>query len=135
MAINTIETDIINTLKAAITDLQVEGYPEKPAEYSLIHPIGAILVAYDNSEFINTATNAGMIYQLENMRYSLTLMVRNLRDKNGAYAYIDTIKETLTGYAPTGCKKMYPANIAFLNERNSIWQYTMTFIVPTENYS
>lgn len=134
MSIKTIETDIMDKLSTVITDLKIEGFPDNPNEYRLIHPKGAILVAYNSSEF-DTEHHNGIICQLENLEYGLTLIVRNLRDTDGAYDYIDLIKSTLTGYAPTGCKKMYLRNISFLTERDKLWQYGLTFVVPSENYA
>lgn len=132
MAINTIETDIINKLKTVITDLQIEGFPDKPSEYRLLHPSGAILVAYNGATFA-IPEGSGFILQTVNLEFSITLMIRNLRDKNGAYSYIDSIIETLTGYSPTNCAKMYPTNVTFLDESNGIWQYGLTFTAPSEN--
>ena len=79
--------------------------------------------------------NTMFIQQEINMDFSLTLMVKGLRDRNGAYAYIDSIISVLTGYAPTGCRKMYPINTNFLIEDNGIWKYRLNFTVPTENHS
>jgi hypothetical protein len=60
-------------------------------------------------------------------------LVRGLRDKTGAYSYIDTVKNALTGFEPVGCTKMYPTDISFLKEENSIWYYTLGFKTTLEN--
>jgi hypothetical protein len=134
MAINTIEQAIITQLETYITTLQVEGFPDKPSEYRLLHPTGAILVSYNGSNF-STPEGAGFILQTQNLEFSITVIVRNLRDKNGAYSHIDSIISTLTGFSPGGCGKMYPTTVTFLNESNGIWQYGMTFMAPSENYN
>lgn len=134
MAINTIETAIINKIKTVITNLTVEGFPDKPSEYRLVDALGAVLVAFGSSVFERPNTTA-FIQQNVDMEFTATLVIRNLRDKNGAYNYIDTIISALTGYAPTGCAKMYPIQVSFLGESGGIWQYGITFIVPTENFS
>ena len=134
MAINTIKNDIITQLKSSISDLKVEEFPDKPAEYKLIHSKGAVLVHFLGTNY-NEPDEQGFIQQTANLRFGLTLMIKGLRDKNGAYAYIDSIISTLTGFTPTGCTKMYPVRVGFLTENDGVWQYTFTFVAPTENYS
>jgi hypothetical protein len=46
MLISQIEQKIIERLKEKIKDLHIEGFPDKPQQFSLIHPKGAILVHY-----------------------------------------------------------------------------------------
>ncbi len=133
MAINTIEQDIITQLESVITDLQIEGFPEKPKEYRLLHSKGAILVSFNSADYMEPESLV-IIQQEVDMEFGLILLIRNLRDTNGAYSYIDTIVNALTGYAPTGCAKMYPKRTGFLNETNGIWQYSLTFNVRTENF-
>jgi hypothetical protein len=132
MSINTIEQSIITQLQSVLTALQIEGFPDKPSEYRLLHPVGAVLVAYNGTNY-SKPEGMGQVIQTADMEFSVTLIVRNLRDKNGAYIYIDSIVSTLTGYSPTGAGKMYPTNITFLNESNGVWQYGLTFIAPYEN--
>jgi len=132
MSINTIEQSIITQLQSVLTALQIEGFPDKPSEYRLLHPVGAVLVAYNGTNY-SKPEGMGQVIQTADMEFSVTLIVRNLRDKNGAYIYIDSIVSTLTGYSPTGAGKMYPTNITFLNESNGVWQYGLTFIAHYEN--
>ena len=51
MSINDIENQIIERLKSKIKDVQVQGFPEKPSEFRLIHPIGALLVHYQGASY------------------------------------------------------------------------------------
>lgn len=132
MGILTIENEIIEQLEDNISDLKVEGFPEKPNEYQLLHPKGAVLVSYTKSIF-DEQSGFESIQQTEEMEFAILLMVRGLRDKNGAYTYIDTIKDALTGFQPTGCTKMFPTDIGFLKEENAVWYYTMGFKTSSEN--
>lgn len=132
MGIETIENEIIAHLEGSISSLKIEGFPEKPNEYQLIHPKGAILVSYTNSSF-DEQSGFESIQQTEEMEFALLLMIRGLRDKNGAYTYIDTIKNVLTGFEPTGCTKIFPTDISFLREENAVWYYTMGFKTSLEN--
>jgi len=132
MSILSIENEIISKLQSNITDLKIEGFPEKPEEYQLLHPKGAILVSYTGSVF-SEPDGFIDVAQVDTMEFALLLLIRGLRDKNGAYNYIDSIKNILTGFQPTGCKKMYPTDIGFLKEENSVWYYTIGFKTSSEN--
>jgi hypothetical protein len=129
MAILTIENDIITQLQSSITDLKIECYPENPAEYKLLHPKGAVLVRFQGASY-SKPTETVFIQQDVSLEFNITLMVKGLRDKNGAYNYIDSIISALTGH-----NGMYPTKVAFLTEEAGIWRYSIIFTVPTENYS
>ena len=133
MNIYSIENEIIEQLQDNITDLKTEAYPEKPSEYRLIHPKGAILVHFKGSHY-DKPEEGNLIQQIISLNFSLTLMIKGLRDKNGAYTYISEIISVLTGFIPTNCGKMYPVNTDFLQEDGGVWKYSLNFTVPAENY-
>jgi hypothetical protein len=132
VAINTIIDDVLNELSANITELKVEAFPENPSNYRLIHPKGAILVSYVGSNF-RDMQGFELVQQIESLDISLTLIIKGLRDKDGAYTYIDEIKEVLTGYSPTGCTMMFPLKIDFIGQTNGEWQYLLDFRTTKEN--
>lgn len=133
MAILDIENDIISQLQTNITELKVEGYPENPTAYKLIHPKGAVLVRYQGASYSTPGENS-FVQQTGNLDFNLTLMIRGLRDKNGAYNYIDSVLSALTGYTPTDCGKMYPTRVGFSGEAGGVYRYVFSFSVPIENY-
>jgi len=134
MSIKTIENSIITQLQNNVSDLKIEGFPDKPADYQLLHSKGAVLVHFQGATY-NEPEETVFTQQDVTLEFGITLLIKGLRDKNGAYTYIDTIISTLTGYSPTGCNKMYPVKVDFLAEKEGIWQYTLSFSVPTENFS
>jgi hypothetical protein len=134
MAISTIESDIIEQLKTGITDLKIEGFPDNWSDYKMIHPKGAVLVQYMGSRFESPELSFQSVQQLRNLEFGLVLIIKGLRDKTGAYAYIDTIISTLTGYKPTGCLEMYALSDDFTAEENGFYFYELRFMVPTDNY-
>lgn len=130
MLINQLEEQIISRLKQEIPDLLIEGFPEKPEQFQLIHPKGAILVHYQGADYSNTkATDA--IVQDKKLEFALTVVTRHLRSNEGAYAYLDDIRRILTGYKIDGCSKMYPVKENFLSENAGIWQYSINFVLTT----
>jgi hypothetical protein len=91
------ETAIIDELKSVITDLVIESFPDKPDEYRVLSPKGAILVKYAGSKYQQPLYQHAII-QERKLAYEIYLLVRSLRRENGAYALLDTIRETLTGF-------------------------------------
>jgi hypothetical protein len=135
MAIIDIENAIIGQLKSSITDLKVEGFPENWNQYRLLHPKGAVLVQYTGSNYSSPELNfAGMQQQLKTLTFGIALLVKGLRDKSGAYSYIDSIIAALAGFEPAGCLAMYPVSDNFQAEEDGIFYYELRFNVPTENY-
>jgi hypothetical protein len=132
MNILTVENDIITALQSALPDLKVEGFPDNPVQYRLLHPKGAVLVRFQEA-VCAAAKEAAFVQQEVTMMFNLTVKIRGLRDKNGAYSYIERVFAALTGFSPSGCGKMYPVNTVFLRETSGIWEYSLNFAVPAEN--
>lgn len=128
--IKTIEDQIISKIKQDIPELHVEGFPEKPAEFRLTHPKGAILVHYQGANY-SESKSIGYIVQDKKLEFSVTVVTRNLRSHEGAYFYTDKVKEILTGYKPDNCSKMQPNKESFLSEEAGIWQYAINFTLKT----
>ncbi len=93
MTIKEIEEAIIERLKSKITDLVVEGFPEKPSEYKLMHHKGAILVAYAGSTYEEPAAT-DVVVQERKVEFDITVVMRHLRTHEGAYQYLDTLYPT-----------------------------------------
>ena len=135
MTIKEIENSIIEKLNTDITDLKVEGYPDKPETYRLNHPKGAILINYFGSDFGKPMLGEELesfIVQEEEELFRCVISVRGLRDHQGIYDYIDRIKSSLMGYHPIDslrCKKMYVKQIRFVSEEDGVWTYAMLLAV------
>ena len=67
-----IENSIIQKLKDSFPEVLVQGFPDKPSEFILLHPIGALLVHYQGSNYTNS--NAlGIISQENKKEFELNL--------------------------------------------------------------
>ena len=130
MSIRDIENSIIDKLKENFSNLLVDGFPEKPQEFTLIHPVGAILVHYRGGNYSNTDA-VGFISQDKKMDFAITVVTRNLRSNNGAYEVLEKIKQVLCGFKILGCSKLTPVKEGFLSEISGIWQYEITFTLAT----
>jgi phage gp37-like protein len=132
MNIKDVEDAIINRLKSSITDLQIEGFPEDFDQYQFIHPKGAILVAYSGSDYTKSAV-LDRISQVQTLHFDILLISRGLRTHTGAYAYLDSIRASLTGYQPTGLSKIWLTKEEFVDEQTGIWRYSISVSVNGRN--
>lgn len=130
MNIREIENSIIEKLQQNFSNFQVAGFPEKPSEYILLHPIGAILVHYRGSNY-SGSKSIDIINQDKKMEFGVTVVTRNLRANEGAYETLDKIKTVLCGYKIIGCSKLTPTKENFISEANGIWQYELLFTLTT----
>ena len=132
MNIRNVENAIIEKLKLSFPEILVEGFPDKPSEFILLHQIGALLVHYQGSNYTNS--NAlGIISQENKKEFAITVVTRNLRANQGAYEYIDNVKAVLTGFQPDECSKLMPLKDYFISENSGIWQYGINFSLTTTN--
>lgn len=132
MNIREIEDSIIVKLKQNFPEVLVEGFPDKPSEFILLHPVGALLVHYQGSNY--SQSNAISFISQENKKeFSITVVTRNLRGNEGAYEFIDKVKSVLTGFEPDSCSKLMPSKDFFISENGGIWQYGINFTLTTTN--
>ena len=132
MNIREIENSIIDKLKSTFPEVLVLGFPDKPSEFVLIHPVGALLVHYQGSNYTNTQA-LSFVTQENTKEFSITVITRNLRNNNGAYEYIDKVKATLSGFAINECTSLLPTKDYFISENAGIWQYGINFTLKTQN--
>lgn len=118
----------VERLKAAFgQQLVVELFPENPKNYRLNHPRGAILVAFGSSKFGNPEA-LDSVFQERNLIIPLTLVFRQLNGRDGAVAYLDDIRDCLTGWYPPHCDNACrPVEETFIGQVNGLWQYGQRF--------
>lgn len=132
MNIREIEDSIIAKLKTEFPEVLVQGFPDKPSEFILLHSIGALLVHYQGSNYSNSEA-LGCIVQDNKKEFSITIVTRNLRANQGAYEYLDKVKVVLTGFQIDECTKLMPTKDFFISENGGIWQYGINFTLNTTN--
>ncbi|HYH17503.1 MAG TPA: Gp37 family protein [Azospirillum sp.] len=121
-----LETAIVGRLTDVLKDIRVEAYPEDPAGYALKHPRGAVLVGYGRSAY-GKPEALDVIAQERRLEFDVTILARNLRQHGGAYGHLDAVRVALTGWRPTGARKLYPVRDRFLGVRDGVWRYAITF--------
>ena len=122
---------VVNRLKAKIPTLQVEFFPEKPEEFRLNHPRGALLVNYGGSEFAEPR-ELSVVMQPRKFRFSVTVLLRQLHGRGGAVEVLDDVRRVLAGFRPLDCRrKVYALTEQFITETAGIWQYAVDFATET----
>lgn len=132
MNIRFIENAIIDKLKDSFPEVLVDGFPDKPSEFILLHSIGALLVHYQGSNYTSSEA-LGFVTQTSQKEFSITIVTRNLHSNNGAYEYLDKVKAVLTGFKIDECTSLIPTKDFFISENKGIWQYGINFTLKTQN--
>ena len=95
---------VLAQLREKLPQLQVEYFPEKPAEYRLNHPVGALLVSYAGSRF-DKPNDIGAVLQTQTIQLCVTVVFRQLNGKRGAIDVLDAVRRILGGYTPPNCRR------------------------------
>ena len=121
----TIIDAVVARLKAAFPDLAVEYFPDKPAEYRLNHPKGALLVSYLGAKY-DEPIDTSAVVQPAVIKFAITATLRQLNGKEGAVAVLTRLRSALIGYKPPNCRrKVWAIGEQFLGESAGIWQYAL----------
>ncbi|HGU6440739.1 TPA: Gp37 family protein [Citrobacter amalonaticus] len=116
---------VVARLKEKLPALQVEYFPEKPSEYRLNHPKGALLVSYTGSRF-DKPNDIGAVIQPQTIQLCVTVVFRQLNGKQGAVAVLDLVRCILGGYTPPGCRRrIWLGREVFIGEVKGLWQYAL----------
>ena len=115
---------VVERLKVKLPQLAVEYFPDRPAEYRLNHPRGALLVSYLGSQF-DTTVDVTDIAQPRTVKLSVTVILRQLNGKGGAVDVVDAVRQALVGFRPPDCRKVWAVSEKFLGETAGLWQYAV----------
>ena len=103
---------VVARLREKLPTLAVEYFPEKPAEYRLNHPKGALLVSYAGSRF-DKPNDIGAVIQPQTIQLCVTVVFRQLNGKQGAVDLLDVVRRM--------------TREVFIGEVKGLWQYALDF--------
>ncbi|EGK12366.1 Gp37 family protein [Kingella kingae] len=118
-------------LQAAIPWVSVDVFPENPADYQFIHPVGAVLVGYQSSKFTKLES-LGLIAQQRDVVLHLTVIGSHLHGDDGALAILDEVRLAIVGFKPPNCLPCSLLQERFLSEDAGAWQYELTVQTTTQ---
>lgn len=130
MDIANLEAALVETLRQALPEFQVEPFPEEPEEYDFIHPLGAVLVQYDSADFQGdralacTALPASLLF-------NVVVLTRNLRQHHGSYATLERVRRALLGLKLPGWEQVKQTRESFLAEEDGVWSFVQSYSVQT----
>ena len=116
---------VVERLAGVAKGLTVENFPERPNEYVLRHPVGALLVAYTGRKFAGAAQMGEVASQMATLSIAITVVMKQLNGSSGALAALDLIRPHLMGFAPPGCKPITLLREKFLGQHSGAWQYVV----------
>jgi hypothetical protein len=119
-------TAVGDRLSKKVPGLAVEFFPEKPAEYRLNHPRGALLVSYAGSRF-GQVGDTGFVAQQREIRITITVVMRQLNGKGGAIEAVDAVRAALFCWRAPDCQRFRLVAERFLGEAAGLWQYAVDF--------
>jgi len=111
--------------------LEIRYYPQDAGQYRLNHPVGAVLLGYSRSQF-SAERGLDATWVTRELSMPLTLVFCQLDGPDGVIAWLDRLRETLTGFVPAHCDRpMHPVSELFLGEETGIWQYGQEWVTRT----
>ena len=116
-------------LAAELPTYTVELFPDDPAGYRFMAPLGAVLVGYQGSKFARP-DGLGLIGQQRDVTLALTVFGRGLNHDGAALDLLDALRLAITGYRPPDCEPCHLISEQFLAEEGGAWQYQL--IAQTE---
>ena len=131
--IATLETALETQVRTLVTPLglKVEVFPEAPDNYVLTHSIGAVLVVYKGSAY-GEPRATDLVVQDREMDYELTILIRNLRKHQGAYAVLEALRVGLAGWmAPGANRGTRLVKDGFVNHQEGVWHWALGLRIPT----
>lgn len=129
------ESDIVSKLDGDLSGVKVQAYPERPDNFKLIHPNGAVLVRYSGSYFDDSVPNRNKeTDQRRVLEWTITVLNRNLHSHKGAtygiYTLIESVRESLTGYTVNSLTQstvLTPIRDQFITQAGGVWEHEILF--------
>lgn len=123
--------DLTAHIQAALPNLEVRLFPDRPSEYRFMHPVGAVLVQYSGSQF-EPPRALQTIVQQRSLKIHLTVFGRNLHHDFGTLDLLDKIRLAVVGHRPVDCSPIHLLSEGFLDETAGAWQYELRLQTETE---
>ncbi|AKG11488.1 hypothetical protein AAX07_05210 [Moraxella bovoculi] len=119
-------------LRQDLPSIEVDLFPDNPASYRFIHPVGAVLIGHQGSDYEMT-DDTHAIVQTRKLTFSLTVFGRGVRHDKGAIALLDKVRAVITGFRPKHCNKIHLVSERYLHQDGGAWQYELKVRTETQS--
>lgn len=125
-------TSVREKLRQGLPSIEVDLFPDNPASYRFIHPVGAVLIGYQGSDYEMT-DDTHTIVQTRKLTLSLTVFGRGVHHDKGAISLLDKVRAVITGFRPTHCNKIHLISERYLHQDGGAWQYELKARTETQS--
>lgn len=115
---------ILAHLQATLPKYAVQLFPDHPAQYRFVHPLGAVLIGYQSSEF-KDLRDVDLIAQERCMVLHFTVFGRGLHGDGAALDLLDALRLAIVGFRPVNAEPIHLLGERFLSETAGAWQYEL----------
>ena len=122
------EEEIADFLQTKIVDSDVNIIPIPETDTDVEPKYGKrqIIVAFA-SETADEDENTSVVSQDVNITFSVLLQGKKLRGPDGLYPLAEQVKNSLTGFTPSDCRKLTYSSHRFVKNDNKIFEYVLDF--------
>jgi hypothetical protein len=110
----------------------VEDFPDRPADYKLLHPKGAILVQYGGSRF-GTPETLDVMVQQRVLQFGLRLIGNGQHGVDGVVTVLNSLIGALPGRRVANCDPIRLVRDYFECEHGGRWEYQVEIEMTTLN--
>lgn len=125
-----LEQGIVERLRAYITQLAIESFPDDPGAYRLRHQRGALLVGYRGADY-GGRLDVELVDQERTLSFDIVVLARGLGSHGGAYEHIEAARFALAGYAVPGFDPIVCRRERFLGHADGVWTFALTVAART----
>lgn len=132
MLFELLESDIKTKLHADLGNgVDVIVMPENQAEFAIPFVKNKVSVCYKNSNY-DPSISTYIITQPETQQLELVIQSRTRRGITGIYKLYEDVKNSIVGYSPTNCGKIYLKSFTPENFELNVWTFTLTIECKTQ---
>ncbi len=128
--------DVQAHLRNILVNYEVRLFPDAPANYRFIHPLGAVLIGYQGSQFEKSLAT-DLTAQERDINLYFTVFGRGLNGDGAALDLLDRLRSSIIGFKPIHCcLPIHLISERFLDEEAGAWQYEIrvkTQTIETED--
>lgn len=121
---------ILERLKAKVSTVSVEAYPDGWESYKFLHQRGAVLVGYRGASY-DDSVDADATVQARLMEFDLHMLTRQLRGHDGAHLLLEQVRVSLAGWRIAGFDRIRLRRERLVAGKEGVWVYATTIALGT----